>query len=102
MPAKKRCFVISPNGAPGCDVRAHADDVFNYILEPVTTQMGYETERGDHAARPGRISDQMYDRILHDELLIAVYLPESERLLRARHRARRGAASDHPVRDESG
>jgi len=52
MPAKKRCFVISPIGAPGSDVRAHADDVFNYIIEPVTTQMGYETERGDHAARP--------------------------------------------------
>jgi hypothetical protein len=72
MPAKKRCFVISPIGAPGSDVRAHADDVFNYIIEPVTTQMGYETERGDHAARPGRISDQMYDSILRDDLLIAV------------------------------
>jgi hypothetical protein len=72
MPAKKRCFVVSPIGAPGTDVRAHADDVFNYIIAPVTSEMGYETERGDHAARPGRISDQMYDRILHDELLIAV------------------------------
>jgi hypothetical protein len=72
MPAKKRCFVISPIGAPGSEVRTHADDVFNYIVEPVTKQMGYETERGDHASRPGRISDQMYDRILHDDLLIAV------------------------------
>jgi hypothetical protein len=72
MPAKKRCFVISPIGAPGSDVRTHADDVFNYIVEPVAQQMGYETERGDHTARPGRISDQMYDRILHDDLLIAV------------------------------
>jgi hypothetical protein len=72
MPAKKRCFVISPIGVPGSDVRAHADDVFNYIIEPVTKQMGYETERGDHAARPGSISDQMYDCILHDDLLIAV------------------------------
>lgn len=72
MPAKKRCFVISPIGAPGSDVRAHADDVFNYIIEPVTKQLGYETERGDHVSRPGRISDQMYERILHDDLLIAV------------------------------
>ena len=72
MPAKKRCFVISPIGAPGSEVRTHADDVFNYIIEPVTKQMGYETERGDHASRPGRISDQMYDQILHDDLLIAV------------------------------
>jgi hypothetical protein len=72
MPAKKRCFVISPIGAPGSDVRAHADDVYNYIIAPVTKELGYDTERGDHASRPGRISDQMYDRILHDELLIAV------------------------------
>jgi hypothetical protein len=72
MPTKKRCFVISPIGAPGSEVRAHADDVFNYIIEPVTKSLGYETERGDHMARPGRISDQMYERILHDDLLIAV------------------------------
>ncbi len=72
MPAKKRCFVISPIGAPGSDIRTHADDVFNYIVEPVTRQMGYETERGDHMARPGRISEQMYESILHDDLLVAV------------------------------
>jgi hypothetical protein len=72
MSVNKRCFVISPIGAPGSDVRTHADDVFNYIIEPVTKQLGYETERGDHAARPGKISDQMYDRILHDDLLVAV------------------------------
>ncbi|MET0687834.1 MAG: hypothetical protein ABWY38_01335 [Methyloceanibacter sp.] len=64
MSAKKnRCFVISPIGAPGSEVRTHADDVFDYIIKPVATQMGYETERGDHVSRPGRISDQMYDRI---------------------------------------
>ena len=72
MAAKKRCFVISPIGAPGSDVRTHADDVYNYIIEPVTKQMGYDTQRGDHMARPGRISEQMYASILHDDLLIAV------------------------------
>jgi hypothetical protein len=72
MATKKRCFVISPIGAPGSDIRAHADDVFNYIIEPVAKQLGYDTERGDHMARPGRISDQMYERILRDDLLIAV------------------------------
>lgn len=72
MATKKRCFVISPIGAPGSDIRAHADDVFSYIVEPVTKQLGYDTERGDHMARPGRISDQMYERILRDDLLIAV------------------------------
>jgi hypothetical protein len=72
MPAQKRCFVISPIGAPGSDVRAHADDVFEYIIKPVMEKKGYAVERGDHMARPGRISDQMYDRILNDDLLIAI------------------------------
>lgn len=72
MPAKKRCFVISPIGAPGSDVRAHADDVFEYIVKPAVEEKGYVVERGDHMARPGRISDQMYECILKDDLLIAV------------------------------
>jgi hypothetical protein len=72
MATKKRCFVISPIGAPGSDVRVHADDVYNYIIEPVTKNLGYDTQRGDHMARPGRISEQMYESILHDDLLIAV------------------------------
>jgi hypothetical protein len=71
-PAQKRCFVISPIGAPGSDVRGHADDVFEYIIAPVMKKKNYVVERGDHMARPGRISDQMYDRILKDDLLIAV------------------------------
>lgn len=72
MPAKKRCFVISPIGAPGSDVRAHADDVFEYIVKPAVEAKGYVVGRGDHMARPGRISDQMYDSILNDDLLIAI------------------------------
>ena len=67
-----RCFVISPIGAPGSDVRAHADDVFDYIIKPVVEDLGYFVHRGDHNARPGKISDQMYDSILNDDLLIAV------------------------------
>jgi hypothetical protein len=69
---KPKCFVISPIGAPGSDVRAHADDVFDYIIKPVLEELGYAPHRGDHNARPGRISDQMYDSILHDDLLIAI------------------------------
>jgi hypothetical protein len=72
MATKKRCFVISPIGAPGSDVRAHADDVFEYVIKPVAEAKGYVVERGDHMARPGRISDQMYESILKDDLLIAV------------------------------
>lgn len=69
---QKRCFVISPIGIAGSEVRTHADDVFDYIISPAMGELGYFTHRGDHNSRPGKISDQMYDSILRDDLLIAV------------------------------
>lgn len=46
--------------------------MFDYIVNPVVEELGYFAHRGDHNTRPGKISDQMYDSILHDELLVAV------------------------------
>jgi hypothetical protein len=70
--ARKRCFVISPIGQPGSDVREHADDVFEYIVKPAMKALRFDVHRGDHMARPGKISEQMYDSILHDDLLVAI------------------------------
>jgi hypothetical protein len=68
----KSCFVISPIGEPGSELRGHADDVFYFIIKPAAEQAGYLARRADHEISPGTITDQMYDRILNDELLIAV------------------------------
>jgi hypothetical protein len=68
----KTCFVISPIGEPGTEVREHADDVFDFIIKPAAERAGYAPKRADHAARPGTITEQMYDAILSDEMLIAV------------------------------
>lgn len=70
--AQPRCFVISPIGAPGSAEREHADDVFDYIIRPACEDLGYRVMRADHDTRPGIITDQMYDSILGDDLLIAV------------------------------
>src|SRR4051794_420212 len=67
-----RCFVISPIGADGSPTRRHADQVFTYIIEPATEQLGIAAVRSDHMAEPGRISDQMFREILHADLCIAV------------------------------
>ncbi len=69
---QRRCFVISPIGQPGSEVREHADDVFEYIIKPAVEAVGYFVHRGDHMTRPGKISDQMYECILNDDLLVAV------------------------------
>lgn len=74
---QKRCFVISPIGQPGSELREHADDVFDYIIEPAARELGYFAHRGDHNSRPGKISDQMYESILHDDLLVVVLTYEN-------------------------
>jgi hypothetical protein len=68
----KSCFVISPIGIPGSDVSEHADDVFDFIIRPAAEKAGYAPVRADHEARPGTITEQMYDHILGDDLLIAI------------------------------
>lgn len=68
----KSCFVISPIGMPGSEQREHADDAFDFIIKPATERAGYAAKRADHESRPGTITEQMYDSILGDDLLIAV------------------------------
>jgi hypothetical protein len=68
----KSCFVISPISLPGTALREHADDVFDFIIKPATDKASYTPIRADHEARPGTITEHMYDHILGDDLLVAV------------------------------
>ena len=68
---KKRCFVISPIGQPGSDVREQADAVLEYIIEPALKDMELEAVRADRLAEPGLITEQMIAAILSYDLCIA-------------------------------
>jgi hypothetical protein len=68
----RRCFVIAPIGEPGSSIREHSDDVFRFIIEPAMRECGIEAFRSDHLKDPGKITDQMFGRILGDDLCIAV------------------------------
>lgn len=68
----RRCFVISPIGLEGSEVREHADDVYEFIIKPAMDECGVEAFRSDHLRAPGRISEQMFARILEDDFCIAV------------------------------
>ena len=68
----KRCFVISPIGSDNTSVRKHADDVFNYIIQPAMDECGLVAIRSDQLAQPGKISDQMFREIFEADLCIAV------------------------------
>ena len=69
---KKRCFVISPIGADGSAIREHADDVFDYVIQPAMKACDIEPFRSDHLREPGKVSEQMFREILTDDLCIAV------------------------------
>ncbi len=67
----KKCFVISPIGPAGSDVREQADAVLDYIIEPALKDLGIEAVRSDKLAEPGLITDQMIAAILNYDLCIA-------------------------------
>ena len=68
----KQCFVISPIGEEGSEIRKHADDVFEYIIKPAMKECEIKAFRSDHLDKPGRISEQMFRSIYEADLCIAV------------------------------
>jgi len=68
----KKCFVISPIGDPGTEIREHSDDVLEFIIQPAMEELGIKAYRSDHGNKLGNISEQMFDSILNDDLCIAV------------------------------
>jgi hypothetical protein len=68
----RNCFVISPIGPEESEVREHADDVFDFIIEPAAKRADFVAQRADHTSKSGKITEQMYDAILTDEFIIAV------------------------------
>jgi hypothetical protein len=67
----KKCFVISPIGSEGSDIRKEADDVFEYIIRPAMEECNIDPFRSDHLDKPGRISEHVFHAIYHADLCIA-------------------------------
>ncbi|MCP4356552.1 MAG: hypothetical protein GY796_00845 [Chloroflexi bacterium] len=68
----KKCFVISPIGMEGSDIRKHADDVFEVIIKPALAKCDFQAIRADHMDEPGKITDQMISAILEYDVCVAV------------------------------
>jgi hypothetical protein len=68
----KKCFVISPIGEDGSDVREHADAVFDFIIKPAMKRLDIDTVRADHLLEPGKITDQMFREIFSSDLCVAL------------------------------
>jgi len=68
---KQSCFVISPIGNEGSDVRRRADQVLRHVIGPAVASCGYEAIRADQIAEPGLITTQAIQHIIDDPLVIA-------------------------------
>lgn len=80
MPAKrqkkvdetsKKCFVIAPIGSSESDIRKRSDQIFEFLLQPILEELGYEAIRADMINHPGIITSQIIEHIVNDELVIA-------------------------------
>ena len=63
----KKCFVVSPIGDEGSEIRKRADQMFKYIIAPVCD----EPIRVDKLNQPDSINQTIIDYLLQSELVIA-------------------------------
>lgn len=67
----KKCFVVSPIGEEGSNIRKHADMVMDHILTPVLTKLDYEVIRADKISGSQSISKNIISNIVDADLIIA-------------------------------
>ncbi len=67
---KLKCFVVSPIGASGSEVRKNADQVLKHLIRKALAD-DYDISRGDHDANPGSITAQIVESILEADLVVA-------------------------------
>lgn len=67
----KKCFVVSPIGGEGTDIRKRADQVYKYIIAPVCEKCGFEAVRVDQINQADSITQTIIDMLMQSELVIA-------------------------------
>jgi hypothetical protein len=69
----KECFVISPIGEDGSDIRKHSDHVLKHIIHAALSQNGkeYTVLRADEIPESGIITKQVIEHLRDAEVVIA-------------------------------
>lgn len=68
---KKICFVISPIGEEGSEIRERSDQILKHIITSSVEQLGYTIIRADKISEPGIITTQIIEHIVDADLVIA-------------------------------
>src|SRR5579875_3661202 len=66
----KTCFVISPIGQDGSDIRQGADDLYDLIIEPALEKFDFNVVRADKIFNTTSINDDIISYIQKSELCI--------------------------------
>ena len=67
----KRCFVISPIGNAGTDIRKNADQLYQHIIKPVCEKCGFAAQRIDEFNTPDSITPEILEALNDYDLVIA-------------------------------
>ena len=65
------CFLITPIGESGSEIRQNADDLRDLIIKPVLEAFGFTVLRGDHRSETGQIDIDVIQAVQESELCIA-------------------------------
>jgi hypothetical protein len=65
------CFVVSPIGDEGSEIRQRSDMMLESIIRPAAKVCGYEAMRADESASPGLITADVVRHLIDDPLVIA-------------------------------
>ena len=67
----KKCFVISPIGAEGTEIRKKADETLEFVIEPACKSKSYEVIRSDKITDNGMITQSIIENLLQADIAIA-------------------------------
>ncbi len=68
--SKYSCFVISPIGQLGSQIRQDADDLLELIIEPALEIYDFKVIRGDHRSEAGQIDVDVIQSVQESDLCI--------------------------------
>lgn len=71
MSGGKECFVICPIGSEGSEERERADKLMEHIIEEALRGYDYTPVRADQITEPGSITNQVIQKTVESDLLIA-------------------------------
>ena len=67
----KKCFVVSPIGDAGTDIRKNADQLYQNIIKPVCEKCGFAAQRVDEFNTSNSITQEILDALNDYDLVIA-------------------------------